>query len=101
MEILILVIVFVIISSGLFSGLEAALFAVSENRLRVLEKQENVRGIEALIQIKAKINRPIIVIVIGNNIANIVGSIFVGALAASMFESTGIGNYSKDTWRAF
>lgn len=90
MGLLIFVIIVVIISSGIFSGLEAALFAVPESRIHVLQKNK-VRGSKALAKIKEKIQRPIIVIVVGNNIANIVGSIIVGAMAASMFGSTMLG----------
>ena len=90
MGLLIFVIIAVVLFSGLFSGLEAALFAVSESRVHVLLKNKS-RGARALSLIKEKIQRPIVVIVIGNNIANIVGSIAVGAMAASMFGSTELG----------
>jgi len=90
MGLLIFIIILVVLFSGLFSGLEAALFAVPESRVHVLLKNK-VRGAKALSAIKEKIQRPIIFIVIGNNIANIVGSITVGAMAASMFESTTLG----------
>ena len=90
MGLLLFIIIFVIFFSGVFSGLEAALFAVQDNRVHVLLKNK-VRGAKALSTIKQKIQRPIIAIVIGNNIANIVGSIVVGTIAASLFESAGIG----------
>ncbi len=90
MGLLIFIIIVVVLASGFFSGLEAALFAVSDSRIHVLLKNKR-RGAKALAQIKEKIQRPIIVIVIGNNIANIIGSILVGALAASHFDNTTLG----------
>lgn len=90
MGLLIFIIIIVILASGFFSGLEAALFAVPDSRVHVLVKNKK-RGARALAKIKENIQRPIIVIVIGNNIANIVGSIVVGAMAASMFGSTTLG----------
>lgn len=80
----------VVIGSGIFSGIEAALFAVSHSRVLVLNEQKR-RGAAALSIIKAKLHRAIIVIVIGNNIVNIVGSIFVGVIASQVFGDTMIG----------
>lgn len=90
MTTLILLILFVIIGSGLFSGIEAALFAVSHSRAMMLAEQ-NKKGSAALLKIKENLARAIIVIVIGNNIVNIVGSIFVGVVAANVLGSTLIG----------
>lgn len=90
MGLFIFIIILVVVLSGLFSGLEAALFAVPESRVHVLLKNK-IRGAQALAKIKDNIQRPIIIIVVGNNIANIVGSIVVGAMAASMFGSTALG----------
>lgn len=80
----------VVIGSAFFSGLEAALFAVPMSRVHVLVEQ-NKRGAHALEQIKASVSRPVIVIVIFNNIINIVGSIFVGAVATHVFGSSLLG----------
>src|SRR5690606_11354651 len=56
----------------------------------VLKEQKTVSGL-ALAHIKENLQKAIIVIVICNNIVNIVGSIFVGVLAASIFGDATIG----------
>lgn len=83
-------VVIVIFGSAFFSGLEAALFAVSPSRVEVHYKQKK-RGAASLYKIKEKMSRPITVIVIFNNIFNIVGSIYVGVAAASVFGSEALG----------
>lgn len=80
----------VIIGSGLFSSTEAALFALPRSRVMVLKEQRE-QGAEELFQVKENLQRSIIVIVIANNIVNIVGSIFVGALASSVFGDAMLG----------
>ena len=90
MMILIILALFVILGSGLFSGIESALFAVPRSRILLLKKQ-NKKGSEALVKIKNNMSQAIIVIVIGNNIINIIGSIFVGLVAINVFGSQFIG----------
>ncbi|MCG8349524.1 MAG: hemolysin family protein [Chloroflexales bacterium] len=69
-------------SSALCSGSEAALFSVSLVRVRQLA-QSNSSAAQTLLKIRENMSRPIATIVILNNIANIVGSIAVGAIAAT------------------
>lgn len=90
MTTLIILILLVIIGSGLFSGMEAALFAVPQSRVMLLAEQGK-KGAESLLKIKENISRAIIVIVIANNIVNIVGSIFVGAVAARLLGNVWLG----------
>lgn len=90
MTTLILLALAVVVGSGLFSGMEAALFAVPHSRVLVLKDQKK-KGAEALAKIKDNLQEAIIVIVIGNNIINIVGSIFVGVVATRVFGDTMIG----------
>lgn len=90
MTTLILLALAVIVGSGLFSGIEAALFAVPHSRVLLLRDQKK-KGAEALASIKDNLQEAIIVIVIGNNIVNIVGSIFVGVIASQVFGDTMIG----------
>ena len=71
MTTLILLILAVIIGSGLFSGMEAALFAVPQSRVMMLAEQKK-GGSTALLKIKENLSRAIIVIVIGNNKGNII-----------------------------
>lgn len=90
MESLTVLILAVLVGSAFFSGLEAALFSVSVGRARVLAEQQ-ISGAKALVRIKEKMNGPIVVIVIFNNIINIAGSIFIGAVAANVFGSAWLG----------
>jgi len=90
MTLLILSIIVVIIGSAIFSGLEASLFAVSENRAHVLVKQGAV-GATALLKIKENLQRPIIIIVVLNNVVNIVGSMFVGLVVTNTLGSSMFG----------
>ena len=80
----------VVVGSGVFSGIEAALFAVPHSRVLVLKEEGTPAGL-ALAKLKSGIQRAIIVVVIGNNIVNIVGSIFVGVVAARTFENPNLG----------
>lgn len=90
MEILAILIVAVIAGSACFSGMEAAIFAVSLARAKVLREQK-ARGARRLVRVKEKMSRPIAVIVIFNNLFNIVGSIFVGAVATNILGSALLG----------
>jgi len=90
MTLLISLIIIVIAGSALFSGLEASIFAVSENRVHVLVKQK-LRGAKALLSIKENMQRPIILIVVLNNIVNIVGSMLVGLVAIDVLGSAFFG----------
>lgn len=90
MTTLILLAIAVVIGSGLFSGIEAALFAVPHSRVLVL-KDQKVKGAAALAAIKDNMQKAIIVIVIANNIVNIVGSIFVGVVASAVYGDAMIG----------
>ncbi|MCD8494732.1 MAG: hemolysin family protein [Candidatus Pacebacteria bacterium] len=80
----------VIIASGIFSGIEAALFSVSQARALVL-KEQGIAGADALVTLKTNLQQAIIVIVIGNNIVNIAGSLFVGVVAVRLFGDPLIG----------
>ena len=90
---LILAVLVVLISSAFCSGTEAALFTVSMVKAR--KALENNRyGSRQLVQILENMNRPIATIVVLNNIANIVGSITVGALAAHALGNEWLGIFS-------
>jgi CBS domain containing-hemolysin-like protein len=82
-----------LLSSALASGTEVALFSVPYGQVlhAVSEKR---RGAVSLQRIKDDMARPIMAIVIVNNIANIVGTLIVGAVAARVFESHFIGAFS-------
>ncbi len=87
---LLLLVLAVVLFSGLFSGTEAALLALPQSRVLVLEKQKR-NGARSLASIKGNLGKALTVIVIGNNITNIVGSIFVGVVATKMYGEVIIG----------
>jgi len=90
---LVLSIIALVTSSAIASGTEAALFAVPYGQV-LSSVNEGRKGATALQRIKDDITRPIIAIVIINNISNILGSILVGHLAAAQFGSDILGLFS-------
>ena len=94
MEIIIFIVLvlLVIVLSGLISGSEAALLSTSYPEIRDYitnssNKSEKKSG-ELLLYIKENIQRYLTTIVILNNIVNIIGSMFIGLLAAQIFNSS-------------
>lgn len=83
----------VLIGSALCSGTEAALLSVPVLKARQLAHNRNPAAV-ALLAIREKVNRPIAAIVILNNIFNIVGSIMIGRIAASVFGDALLGIFS-------
>jgi len=75
----IMILVVLILLSGFFSGVEIALFSLSRLRVKHLVKKK-VRGARLVEQLKAKPQRLLITILIGNNVVNIGAS----ALATSI-----------------
>lgn len=90
MTLLIVVSFVVIVASALASGSEAALFSVTQSKVRAMAAAEKP-GSQALLAIKKDMPKTIATIVIVNNIANIVGSGAVGAIAGNLFNSTVMG----------
>ena len=90
---LFIAVIVVLLSSGVASGTEAALFSVSIIRVRQLAESNN-RAAQALLSIRDNMSRPIASIVILNNIANIVGSIVVGSIATSVLGDRWLGLFS-------
>jgi len=90
MTALVLIALLVILLSAVASGTEAALFSVPYSRARTM-LQAGKPGAKALVRIKEDMTRAIGTIVIVNNIANIVGSALVGAVAADLFSSAVLG----------
>jgi CBS domain containing-hemolysin-like protein len=80
----------VLVVSAICSGTEAALFSVSKVQSLACRKY----GAEALRELLEDLTRPVAAIVILNNIANIVGSVLIGALAADAFGSKWLGAFS-------
>jgi CBS domain containing-hemolysin-like protein len=92
LQILVVVLV-VLLGSAMCSCSETALFSVPLVKVRQLAQSKRPAAL-ALYGIRQKMNRPIATIVVINNIFNIVGSIVIGSLAASVLGETWIGIFS-------
>jgi CBS domain containing-hemolysin-like protein len=82
-----------LIGSAICSGTETALLSVPILKARQLAQSRKPRAL-ALLSIRQKVNRPIATIVILNNLFNIVGSIVIGSLAATVFGDALLGVFS-------
>ncbi|MGK7948552.1 MAG: hemolysin family protein [Xenococcaceae cyanobacterium] len=90
---LIIAVAIVILGSAICSGSETALLSVPLIKVRQLAQSKKPPAL-ALLGIRTKINRPIAMIVILNNIFNIVGSIVIGSLAVEALGDTWLGVFS-------
>ncbi|MFT5906816.1 MAG: CBS domain containing-hemolysin-like protein [Cryomorphaceae bacterium] len=84
----------VILISALCSGTEAALFSVPIMKVRQMadeEENKRKRGTRTLLIIREKMSRPISMIVILNNVANIGGTTIVTLLAKEIYSSLLVG----------
>lgn len=86
-------ILIMIAGSALCSGTETALLSVSPLKARQLAQSRKPAAV-ALLAIRQQVNRPIATIVILNNLFNIVGSITIGGIAASVFGDALLGVFS-------
>ena len=84
LSIFLLIIVFLIVCSAFFSSSETALTAVSEARIHELALQGNKRAI-TIERILAKKEKMISTILIGNNLVNIVASVYATSFALIYF----------------
>ncbi len=82
--------VFLLVMSGFFSGVEIAFFSISQTRARSLA-EEGKRGANALVRLKANPERLLITILIGNNVANIGAASVATYAATQLFGSAGVG----------
>ncbi|ETR72232.1 MAG: hemolysin [Candidatus Magnetoglobus multicellularis str. Araruama] len=82
---------FFIVLSAFFSGVETAFVSLSDIRLNHLCEKENKKSILRVKQLKENSERLIITILIGNNLVNIAASSFATKVAIDIFESRGIG----------
>jgi magnesium and cobalt exporter, CNNM family len=76
--------------SGVFSGSETALVALSIGRVEGLVR-EGRRGAQALYRLKKDPSRMLTTILIGNNLVNIAASVLATVLATKLFGSAGPG----------
>lgn len=82
-----------LLGSAFFSAVEAAFFSTTLNKAKILTAKRK-KGAKYLLKIKKDMRPTITVIVVFTNIFNIVGSIFVGAMATNIFGSAKIGLFS-------
>ena len=87
---LIILVIGVLLTSGLCSMTEAAILSLPLVKARILFDQKR-RGAKDLLLIKENIHSAIATIVVLNNSINIVGSIFVGRQALSLFGNEWLG----------
>ncbi len=88
-----IVVLIILVGSALCSATETALLSVSPIKVQQLAQSKKTAAL-ALWAIRNKINRPVATIVIINNIFNIVGSILIGNIAASVLGNTWLGVFS-------
>ena len=79
-----------LVVSSICSVLEATILSTPITFINTLE-QQGEKGAARLKKLKTDIDRPISAILIVNTIANTVGASLVGAEAAKLFQSTGVG----------
>ena len=82
-----------ILTSGLVTMVEAAVFSVPLSRVHLAVDQKK-RGARRLLQTKENLQRPVAAMVILNNGINILGSIYIGQTAATVFGSRMLGLFS-------
>ncbi|NEP88544.1 MAG: HlyC/CorC family transporter [Okeania sp. SIO2C2] len=88
-----IIVLIILIGSALCSATETALLSVSSIKVQQLAHSKKPAAL-ALWGIRKKINRPIATVVIINNIFNIVGSILIGNIAASVLGNAWLGVFS-------
>ncbi|MEA5451326.1 hemolysin family protein [Leptolyngbya sp. CCNP1308] len=86
-------ILIMLLGSALCSGSEAALLSVPTLKAQQLAESKKPAAI-TLLAIRQKINRPIATIVILNNLFNIVGSVLIGGIAATIFNDALLGVFT-------
>ncbi len=96
METLLFAAFLVILISALCSCTEAALFSVPIMKVRQMLDEDTCKPLqkkrtESLLKIRERMSRPISMIVISNNIANIGGATVVAILADQMYDSFIVG----------
>ena len=88
-----IVVLIILMGSALCSATETALLSVPPIKVQQLAQTKKPAAL-ALWGIRKRINRPIATVVIINNIFNIVGSILIGNMAASVLGNALLGIFS-------
>lgn len=90
MLLILFVIAAVLVSSGFFSGAEAALISLTQPEVETMVQKHRL-GSAALARVHRVVDRAVMAIVILNNSVNIVGSIIVGQLVVERYGSAFLG----------
>ena len=85
-----LLILFVILFSGLFSGTEAAILSITPSEVEMMVQKKRTFAV-VLQYVTAHLNRSVTAVLILNNIVNIAGSILVGHKTVQLFSSAVLG----------
>ncbi|PIW36509.1 MAG: hemolysin [Candidatus Kerfeldbacteria bacterium CG15_BIG_FIL_POST_REV_8_21_14_020_45_12] len=84
------ILIILILLSGFFSGAEIALFSLSSAKVRALVARKS-RNAKLLQRVKARPQRLLITILIGNNLVNISASSLATVVAIDKFGNAGVG----------
>ncbi|WP_198806236.1 hemolysin family protein [Leptolyngbya sp. BL0902] len=90
---LVLAILVMLVGSALCSSSEVALLSIPVLKVQQLAETQKPAAL-ALLAIRQRVNRPIATIVILNNLFNIVGSVFIGGMAATIFQDALLGMFT-------
>lgn len=90
MQEIIFLLILTLLGSGIFSGGEVALIAVSKIKARDL-LDSGARNAKYLFRLKENFNHTLITILIGNNVVNIAASAMATKLALDLFGNAGVG----------
>ncbi len=82
--------ILLIILSAIFSSSETALYSISPAKVKALQAQK-VKGANMIAKLKNNPNKMLIVILIGNNLANVGSSAVATVFFSDLFGSYGIG----------
>ena len=86
---LILLLVLIVLS-GLFSGSETALFSLSRAKVQALVAS-NVKGAKLIEALKNRPQKMLVIILLGNNVANVGATAVATVYFTKVFESAGLG----------
>jgi putative hemolysin len=87
----VLILAFLLVASGFFSGSEIGLFRLSRSRRQHLVEQDGGRSAQLLDRLMSNPDRALITILVGNNLVNIAAAAMATALAISIFERAAVG----------
>lgn len=84
------ILILLLILSGVFSGMEIALFSLTDAKVKALQ-EEGVKNSKTLAEIKSKPERLLSTILVGNNVVNIGASSYATLIATNAFGNSGAG----------